>query len=340
VPSGSSPLNNGLTGILQGVSQTLLTEGNVTSHFTEPDFALYFQDDWKVTPTLTLNLGLRYEFFSQSINLLHNESVKQQTGPNPFWDTSLPLSATTFPYVNPYYKNIEPRIGFAWSPGIVPNLVVHGGFAINVDPAFDNIFINISSGTPVSNAGSFACDGVTIQCVPSGGLTFATVQAADLKFIPTGSDPRQNPYNNVYSNFRNPMAESYTLGVQYQVARAGVAEVRYVGNHTFRQFQSLNTNPDIAAVRHSFPATARDCRSAPIRLHLEMEGPTATTPRSIRPRTRPSPSITGYRRRLRCAICTIGRGPSPIPIAGRSTMSARYLVQGAAGLPSPTRRTR
>ena len=253
VPSGSSPLNNGLTGILQGVSQTLLTAGDITSHFTEPDFALYFQDDWKITPSLTLNLGLRYEFFSQSINLLHNESVKQQTGPDPFWNTSLPLSATTFPYVNPYYKNIEPRIGFAWSPGIVRNLVVHGGFAINVDPAFDNIFINISSGTPVSNAGSFACDGVTVACVPSGGLTYATVQAADAQFIPVGADPRQYPYNKVNTNFRNPMAESYTLGVQYQVARAGVAEVRYVGNHTFRQFQSLNSNPDIAAVQAYFP---------------------------------------------------------------------------------------
>jgi outer membrane receptor protein involved in Fe transport len=254
VPGDSSPLNNGLTGILQGVALTSLTAGNTTNHFTEPDFALYIQDDWKVTPTLTLNLGLRYEFFSQSINLLHNESVAQQTGPNPFWDTSLPLSATTFPKVNPFYKNIEPRIGFAWNPEAIRNLVVHGGFAINVDPAFDNIFINIAAGTPVTNAGSFTCDGVTVQCVPGGGLTFATVQAADSQFIPTGTDPRQNPYQNVYTNFRNPMSESYTLGAQYQVARAGVMEVRYVGNHTFRQFQSLNTNPDIATVQAYFPS--------------------------------------------------------------------------------------
>ena len=41
------------------------------------------------------------------------------------------------------------------------------------------------------------------------------------------------------------MSESYTLGAQYQLGGAGVAEVRYVGNHMFRQFQSLNTNPDI-----------------------------------------------------------------------------------------------
>ena len=91
----------------------------------------------------------------------------------------------------------------------------------------------------MSNAGSFACDGVAVACVPSGGLTYATVQAADAQFIPVGADPRQYPYNKVNTNFRNPMAESYTLGVQYQVARAGVAEVRYVGNHTFRQFQSF-----------------------------------------------------------------------------------------------------
>jgi outer membrane receptor protein involved in Fe transport len=250
----SSALNNGITGLLEGISQTNLTAGNLTNHFTEPDYAFYFQDDWKVTPNFTLNLGLRYEFFSQSINLLHNESVKQQTGPNPFWDTSLPLSATTFPKINSFYKNIEPRVGFAWNPNFAKRAVVHAGFAINVDPAFDNIFINIASGTPVTNAGSFICDGLAIQCVPGGGLTYATVQAADSKFIPTGSDPRVNPYLTVPTNFRNPMSESYTLGVQYQVARAGVAEIRYVGNHTFHQFQSLNTNPDIGDVQAAFPA--------------------------------------------------------------------------------------
>jgi hypothetical protein len=253
VPSSSSPLNNGLSGLLEGITETSLTSGNVTNHFTEPDYALYVQDDWKVMSNLTLNMGLRYEFFSQSINLLHNESVAQQTGPNPFWNTSLPLSATTFPKIDSFFKNIEPRIGFAWNPDTAKRLVVHGGFAINVDPAFDNIFINIASGTPVTNAGSFACDGITVQCVPSGGLTFSTVQAADAKFIPTGGDPRANPFQTVPTNFRNPMAESFTLGAQYQVGGAGVIEARYVGNHTFHQFQSLNANPDIADVQAHFP---------------------------------------------------------------------------------------
>ncbi|MGA2535459.1 MAG: TonB-dependent receptor, partial [Terracidiphilus sp.] len=95
----NAALNNGLTGLLEGVSGTTLAIGNTSIPFKEPDYGLYFQDDWRFRPNLTLNLGLRYEFFSQSVNLLHNESVAQQTGPNPFWNTSLPLSATTFPKI-------------------------------------------------------------------------------------------------------------------------------------------------------------------------------------------------------------------------------------------------
>src|SRR6202035_5909465 len=49
------------------------------------------------------------------------------------------------------------------------------------------------------------------------------------------------------------MAETYTVGVQYQVFPTAVAEVRYVGHHTFGQFQSLNSNPDILSVQSAFP---------------------------------------------------------------------------------------
>jgi len=258
MPEGTSPtettaLTNGLTGLLEGITATSLTAGNTTDHFTEPDFAVYFQDDWKVTHNLTLNLGLRYEFFSQGINSIHNQTVAQQTGPDPFWSTSLPLSATTFAKIASSFRNVEPRIGFAYSPDFAKKMVVHGGFAINVDPSFSNIFVNVASNAPAVNAGFFNCDGVTVQCVPGNGLTFGTVQAADLQFIPTGGDPRGDFIITVPTNFRNPMAESYTLGLQYQIASAGVIEARYVGNHTFDQFQSLSGNPELAAVQASFP---------------------------------------------------------------------------------------
>src|SRR5215469_5749165 len=252
-PGQQVAYTNGLTSMLEGVTEASLANGNPTVPFREPDYALYFQDNWKARPNLTLNLGLRYEFFSQSVNLLHEESVKQQTGQHPFWSTSLPLSATTYPHINSDFKNIEPRLGLAYTPGFASKMVIHAGFAINVDPAFYNIFLNSAQSAPLVNSGIFGCDGVTIQCLPGNGWNFATVQAANIQFIPTGGDPRVNPTARVPVAFRNPMAETYTLGVQYQLLPQAVAEVRYVGNHTFGQFQSLNSNPDILDVQTYFP---------------------------------------------------------------------------------------
>jgi hypothetical protein len=244
---------NGFTGMLEGIGLLSLSQGNTTVPYTEPDGAFYFQDDWKVLSNLTLNLGLRYEYFGQAVNLLHKESFAQQTGSHPFWSTSLPLSATTYPSVNPNYRNIEPRVGLAYIPSFAQKMVVHAGFSINVDPAFYNIFLNAAQSAPLVNANTVVCNGTTVNCEPSGGFTYSAVQSADTKYLPTGGDPRVIPQTLVPQNFKNPMAETYTLGVQYQVAPAAVWEVRYVGSHTFGQFQSLNTNPDIADVQSAFP---------------------------------------------------------------------------------------
>jgi hypothetical protein len=246
--------DNGLTGFLEGIGELNLSEGNPTIPFKEKDADFYFQDNFKLSKSLTLNLGLRYEFFGQAINFLHNETVARQTGSGAFWNTSLPLSATTIPSIPSFYKNIEPRIGFAYAPSSLPKLVVRGGYSINADPEFYVIFVNMATAAPAINAGAVSCDGVTVICVPSGGLTDSTVQAADDKYIPTGGDPRVLPTQTVPSNFHNPQGETYSLGIQYQVAPTAVADVRYVGNHTYGQFQALNSNPDIANVQTLFPS--------------------------------------------------------------------------------------
>jgi hypothetical protein len=226
--------------------------GNPVIPFKENDFALYIQDDWKISSTFTANLGFRYEFFQQAINLLHNESVANQTGPNPPWDTTLPLSQTTLPAVPDYYKNFEPRIGFAFNPAFQRRLVIRGGYAINVDPAFYNINLNVATSAPLVNLGTVNCDG-TVNCLPTGGATFSTVQTQLAPLVPTGGNPGLDDQTNVGSNFRNPMSQTYTLGVQYQINNHNVMEVRYTGNHTARQFQSVNSNPYLAQVAAAFP---------------------------------------------------------------------------------------
>ncbi len=226
--------------------------GNPVIPFKEKDVALYLQDDWKITPTLTLNLGLRWEFFQQALNLLHNESVANQTGPNPLWSTSLPLSVTTLPAVPNYYKNYEPRIGFAWNPDFAKKLVVRGGYAINVDPAFYNINLNVASNAPLVSSGFIPCPAGS-NCLPTGGATFATVQQQTAKLLPTGGSPGDLTEDLVGQNFRNPVGQTFSLGIQYEIGKAGVIEARYVGNHTSKQFQDVNANPYLADVAADFP---------------------------------------------------------------------------------------
>jgi hypothetical protein len=244
--------------LLQGIGTVSLTQGNPLIPFKEDDVAVYFQDDWKITPQLTVNLGLRWEFFQQALNLLHTRSLAQQTGATPFWNTSLPLSVTTFPSVPQYYKNYEPRIGFAYNPSFNKNVVLRGGFAMNVDPGFYNINLNSASSAPVVNSGQVKCTGTAssiapANCNPSGGANFVTVNAAISPFIPRGANPGSGNQTFVSSNFRQPYAETYSLGVQYQVGHSMVAEIRYAGNHTVGNFQTLDANPYLLPVATYFP---------------------------------------------------------------------------------------
>jgi hypothetical protein len=246
--SAGAATYNGYTALLEGVSLTSLTAGNATTHFEAPNVFLYVQDDIKARPDLTLNVGLRYEYFGQAVNALHNETVAQQTGSNPFWSTTLPLSATTFPKINNYWKNIEPRIGFSLNPSVDKGLVIRGGFAINADPSFNEIFLTAASGSPVVNSGTFSCDGQTVNCLPGGGFTYAAVHALDNPLIPSGGDPRFNPEQDVPTSFRPAFVETWTLGVQHQVGRESAVEIRYVGNHAAHEFQRINSNPYLGGV--------------------------------------------------------------------------------------------
>ncbi len=241
---------------LAGVSSLSLANGNPNIPFKEPDWALYFQDDWKATRDFTVNLGLRWEYFSQSINLLHDTSVARQTGPNPIWLTTLPLSQTTFPLVPQNYKNFQPRVGFAYSPSFRQGFVIRGGFSINFDPAYYNIFLNGYTSAPIVNTGVINCNGTTVNCLPSGGTSNALIHAQNDQYNPTGVNPGVKTQSTVNIPFKNPIAENYTLGIQQQVGRLAVAEVRYVGNHSYDQFQNLNGNAFINAAPPTSTVTA------------------------------------------------------------------------------------
>jgi hypothetical protein len=86
-------------------------------------FALYVQDDVRVHPHLTLNLGLRYEFQSMPRDIHGRDSalINMRSDSSPFQGQL---------YQNPTYRNISPRFGFAWAPGGSGRLSVRGGYGL------------------------------------------------------------------------------------------------------------------------------------------------------------------------------------------------------------------
>jgi Carboxypeptidase regulatory-like domain/TonB dependent receptor/TonB-dependent Receptor Plug Domain len=235
-----------------GTGAAQLANGDTVVPFTEPDIGVYFQDDWKTTPTLTLHLGVRWEFFGQAVNKLHDETVARESNPNTaIWPTTLPLADRTTGLASQHYLNFEPRIGLAWNPEFDRKFVVRAGYAINANPTFDNMFTLEAGGAPVVNTGLFGCG--SGDCIPSNGSLLSTdFRTTNLPFLPT-QDPRLDDQTTFPSNFRTPYVQTYTLAVDHQLGGSVVGEARYVGSKTTDDFQSIDANPYLLPVAEAFP---------------------------------------------------------------------------------------
>jgi hypothetical protein len=237
-------------------SSTTLDEGNPEYPFKEWDTFLYVGDDWKVRHNLTLNLGLTWSYLGQPANIFHRETVAQQTGSNPVWLSSLPLSATTSPSLPAIHNLFGPSIGFAWSPDTPftrnGNTVVRGGYRLTYDPAFYNIFLNDATTAPVVLGQTFAGSG--LPGVPASPLG-PSVRAAYASMLPFGKlDPRNSPEVTLDPHLSPDKVHEWSLGIQRNITKDAAFEVRYVGNHGENLFQSINVNPYIQGLASAFPS--------------------------------------------------------------------------------------
>ena len=118
-------VNNGSRGV-----------STLTSGFRQPYHAFYIMDDWKLTPKLTINVGLRWEVIPAFYEVTDRMSVINLDAPNP--DANNLPGALTFPNrVNDtYWKEIGPRFGFAYRA--IDKMVIRGGYAITNTPPIRN----------------------------------------------------------------------------------------------------------------------------------------------------------------------------------------------------------
>jgi hypothetical protein len=222
----------------------------------ETDQFYFIQDDFRLRPNLTINIGMRYENIGQPVNTIHNTTVARETGNygTPLWNPNLPLEDRTFPEVPVDDNNWGPRIGFAYTPRWgkaffgEDQTVIRGGYSIAYEAAFYNILLNVETTAP--NVFSFTLTpGIPVPAGATGSAVAATIPT------PFGTrDPREFTRTTVAPNFHAPYVQHWSLGMQRELGEHMVAEGRYVGSHSIGQFQSVNANPRFTNLFNSFPS--------------------------------------------------------------------------------------
>jgi outer membrane receptor protein involved in Fe transport len=245
---------------------TTVAFGPATLVYGEYDKFAYFQDDWRIKPNLTLNLGLRYEHTGQPINLLNDVTVARESNASTaFWRQNLPIEARTNPRIPADNNNFAPRVGFVYSPrfdsGFLGKLfgsdrtTVRGGYGVAYDATFYNLLLNISTASPtVFLTSVIQPDGVLP--VPNGSPTGDEVRSSAqnsglIRF--NAFDPRFLNRTTINSKMRSPYSQQWSLGIQRELPGNNVFEVRYVGTHGVGLFQTINSNPFVGNLVNGFP---------------------------------------------------------------------------------------
>lgn len=189
--------------------QTLLGTSHTPRDLRQSLFAGYVQDDYKIKPRLTLNLGLRYEMAT-----VPTETAGRLSTLVNFVDTAPHLGSPYFS--NPTLGNFAPRVGFAWDPSGGGKTSVRGAYGLyDVLPLPYEFELLTLLSAPFTEGASTP---VVAGDFPSGGYAKAN-QATNLR----NAYVEQNPHRSY--------VEQWTLNVQRELFRNLTLTAGYVGSH-------------------------------------------------------------------------------------------------------------
>ncbi|MBS1853071.1 MAG: carboxypeptidase regulatory-like domain-containing protein [Acidobacteria bacterium] len=221
--------------------------------FRQHEYAGFVQDSWKVRRTLTLNLGLRYQFngvpyeeqgnFS---NLLTDPAaypvVMSIVGPG----TGKQIYRNDF-------SNIEPRVGFSWDPRGDGKTAIRGAFGIFHDRVFGNLFGNARGNPPfeqdyntfpLQTVNNYLPVGGSLSGIPDvvGDYPVNVPDTTPSPIIPDGAllapiifDP----------HFRNSSSNNWNFGIQHELPGNMVIDLNYVGSKGTHIFRQVDGNPPV-----------------------------------------------------------------------------------------------
>ncbi|MGD0890503.1 MAG: carboxypeptidase-like regulatory domain-containing protein [Terracidiphilus sp.] len=243
--------------------------------------ALFFEDSWKLKPTLTMNAGLRWDFTGASTDetgFYTHPTIPDLWGPTGVGQIFQPgtLNGVANPVEGPHaqsyaptYVHPEPNIGFAWNPqgepgSLMGKLFGSGKTVIRGSYTFKNYtegaqnFWNFGS----NNGANFNTYYYADPVAPGGGTPgagFYNAGSVNLGgTLPALASTSPSPFQSVipesYQSFsgtaylafdphiKQPYVESWQFGIQRQLSPNNVLEVRYVGNVSKDQWLGVNYN--------------------------------------------------------------------------------------------------
>lgn len=189
------------------------------------EFAGYFQDDWRVSSRLTINIGLRYDF----------QGIPQGETRNP--DAQLTAAGIDTSRVPNDKNNLAPRFGFAFRPMQGDRFVLRGGFGL-----FYGRTPSIMVGTAHSN------NGLNVQTITFTGNSVPTYPNK-FSSMPTGASAPPPTIFHFSNEFVSPYTAQGNLGVEYGVTPDLSVSAAYLGVRGVHLQRSRDTNV-------SGPATA------------------------------------------------------------------------------------
>jgi outer membrane receptor protein involved in Fe transport len=206
---------------------------------------LYFQDDWKVTKRLTVNLGVRWD---KDYNLVGASAIAKSR-------TYLELLAIGSPYAKLAHddnKDFSPRVGFAYDLTGQGKHILRGGYGLYYGNIFQNIpLFMIQHARPTIYQGLFSLT-TPSDIVPGTGIALGnwrygvdpnpTIPPPLTSLVDGATGRLMDP------NYRNPVSQQFNVGYQWAATKNSVVEIEYVHTLGLHENKTVNINPTIAVL--------------------------------------------------------------------------------------------